>query len=81
MFKIPLTLYIDIDLKSFPVFILYFSTKLWLINILISPKSTSVCINKSFNILVVSSKINKYKEVTWASKVLIVDTEEISSLT
>ena len=81
MFKIPLTLYIDIDLESFPVFILYFPTKLWLINILISPESTSVCINKSFNILVVSSKINKYKEVAWASKVLIVGTKEISSLT
>ena len=60
---------------------LYFPTKLWLINILISPESTSVCINKSFNILVVSSEIDKYREVAWASKVLIVGTEEISSPT
>ena len=60
---------------------LYFPTKLWLINILISPESTSVCINKSFNILVVSSEIDKYREVPWASKVLIVGVEEISSST
>jgi len=63
LFKVPLTLYIGIDLESFPVFMLYFPTKLWLINILISPESTSICINKSFNILVVSSEIDKYREV------------------
>jgi len=60
---------------------LYFPTKLWLINILISPKSTSACINKSFNILVAFSEIDKYREVPWALKVLIIGAEEISSPT
>jgi len=78
---VPLILYISIDLESFPVFMLYFPTKLWLINILIFPESTSACINKSFNILVVSSEIDKYREVLWASKVLIVGVKEISSST
>ena len=63
------------------MFMLYFPTKLWLINILIFPESTSTCINKSFNILVVSSEIDKYREVPWALKVLIIGAEKISSPT
>ena len=81
LFEVPLILYIGIDLESFPVFMLCFSTKLWLINILISLESTNAYMNKSFNISVVSSEIDRYREVLWALRVLIVGAEEISSPT
>ena len=81
MFEVPFILYIGIDFERFPVFMLCLSTKLWLINILISLESTNAYMNKSFNISVVSSEIDRYREVLWALRVLIVGAEEISSPT
>lgn len=43
---------------------LYFSTKLQLTKIPIAPKSTSIYTNKSFDALVVSNEIGKYREVS-----------------
>jgi len=54
------------------MFMLCFFTKLQLIKVSTVLESISIYTNKSFDILVVFTKIGRYREVFWTSRVLIV---------
>ena len=47
--------------------------KLWLIKIPITPKSTSIYIDKNFKISVVSKEISRYSKIPCVLRVLIVE--------
>jgi len=70
LFGILLILYTSTDWENFWVSMLYFSTKLWLIKISVALKSTSVYIDKNFDILVVSKEMDRYSEVLQVLKIV-----------
>ena len=70
--RVLLILYISTDLESFWVFMLCFSTKLQLIKVSVTLEFMSMCMDKSFDISVVSTEIDRYKEVLQTLRALIV---------
>jgi len=58
------------------VFMPCFSIKLQLIKISVTLEFMSTCIDKIFDILVVFTKIGRYRKVLWTLRVLIVGHSE-----
>ena len=66
-------LYMSMSSKSLQVFKQCFSTKLWLMKILVVLELSQACIDTDLAVSVVSRKIERYKKVLQALRVLIIE--------